>query len=126
MGADTTRRVLFADLKTFCCRAYMKAGVPAPEAEIVAGLLARSDLRGVETHGVTRLPIYIQRLQKGYVRKECQLTPVKDKGPTAFLEAHGSMGHIVAYRAMEKATMKGLTALGESLGISIPLLERAS
>ena len=55
----------------------MKVGVPAAEAEIVADLLARSDLRGVETHGVTRLPIYIQRLQKGYVRKECQLTPVK-------------------------------------------------
>jgi len=106
MGADTSRRVSFADLKTFCCRAYMKAGVPAAEAAIVAGLLARSDLRGVETHGVTRLPIYIQRLQKGYVRKECQLTPVKDKGPTAFLEAHGSMGHIVAHGAMEKAIAK--------------------
>ena len=106
MGEDASRRVLFADLKTFCCRAYIKAGVPDAEAEIVAGLLARSDLRGVETHGVTRLPIYIQRLQKGYVRKECQLTPVKDKGPTAFLEAHGSMGHIVAYSAMEKAIAK--------------------
>jgi LDH2 family malate/lactate/ureidoglycolate dehydrogenase len=84
----------------------MKAGVPAAEAEIVAALLARADLRGVETHGVTRLPIYIQRLQKGYVRKECRLTAVKDKGPTAFLEAHGSMGHIVAYRAMEKVIAK--------------------
>ncbi len=106
MEANTSRRVSFADLKAFCCQAYMKAGVPADEAEIVAGLLARSDLRGVETHGVTRLPIYIQRLQKGYVRKECQLTAIKDKGPTAFLEAHGSMGHIVAYRAMEKAIAK--------------------
>lgn len=106
MEGNTSRRVFFADLKAFCCRAYVKAGVPPAEAEIVADLLVRSDLRGVETHGVTRLPIYIRRLQKGYVRKECRLTPVKDKGPTAFLEAHGSMGHIVAYRAMEKAIAK--------------------
>ena len=106
MDTDSNQRVFFSDLKAFCCQAYMKVGVPADEAEIIAGLLARSDLRGVETHGVTRLPIYIRRLQKGYVRKECQLTPVKDKGPTAFLEAHGSMGHIVAYRAMEKAIAK--------------------
>jgi LDH2 family malate/lactate/ureidoglycolate dehydrogenase len=126
MGANTSRRFLFADFKTFCCRALMKTGVPAAQAETLAGLLRRSDVRGVESHGVTRLPICIQRLQKGYVRKDCQLTPVKDKGPTAFLEAHGSMGHIVAYRAMEKATMKELTALGESSGISLPLLERAS
>ena len=106
MGTDGVRRVSFVDLKGFCCRVYMKVGVPAAEAEIVAGLLARSDLRGVETHGVTRLPIYILRLQKGYVRKECKLTTVKEKGPTAFLEAHGSMGHITAYRCMEKAIAK--------------------
>jgi LDH2 family malate/lactate/ureidoglycolate dehydrogenase len=106
MEEDTSSRVFFTDLKAFCCQAYIKVGVPAAEAEIVADLLARADLRGVETHGVTRLPIYIRRLQKGYVRKECQLTSIKDKGPTAFLEAHGSMGHIVAYRAMEKAIAK--------------------
>jgi LDH2 family malate/lactate/ureidoglycolate dehydrogenase len=100
------RRVGFYELKTFCSSAYMKAGVPAGEAEIVADLLVRADLRGVETHGVTRLPIYIQRLQKGYVRKECKLTAVRDKGPTAFLEAHGSMGHIAAYMGMEKAVAK--------------------
>jgi LDH2 family malate/lactate/ureidoglycolate dehydrogenase len=103
---NSNRRALFADLKEFCCRAYMKAGVPEGEAEIIARLLARSDLRGVETHGVTRLPIYIKRLQKGYVRKECLITPVKDKGPSAFLEAHGSMGHITAYKAMQKAIAK--------------------
>jgi LDH2 family malate/lactate/ureidoglycolate dehydrogenase len=106
MENNTSQRITFADLKAFCCQAYMKAGVPAAEAEIIAGLLARADLRGVETHGVTRLPIYIQRLQKGYVRKQCQLILVKDKGPTAFLEARGSMGHIVAYRAMDKAIAK--------------------
>jgi LDH2 family malate/lactate/ureidoglycolate dehydrogenase len=106
MEDNMSRRVSFADLKAFCCRAYVTAGVPTVEAEIVADLLVRSDLRGVETHGVTRLPIYIQRLQKGYVRKDCQLTTIKDKGPTAFLEAHGSMGHLVAYRAMERAIEK--------------------
>ena len=106
MHTHSNQRVFFPDLKAFCCQAYTKVGVPADEAEIIADLLARADLRGVETHGVTRLPIYIRRLQKGYVRKECHLTPIKDKGPTAFLEAHGSMGHVVAYRAMEKAIAK--------------------
>ncbi len=100
------RRIGFTELKDFCAAAYVKAGVPVDEAEIVADLLVRSDLRGVETHGVTRLPIYILRLQKGYVRKECKLTAIRDKGPTAFLQAHGSMGHIAAYRGMEKAIAK--------------------
>jgi len=106
MDKNEIRRVSFDDLKNFCKQAYMKADVPQDEAEIVADLLVRSDLRGIETHGVTRLPIYIQRLKKGFVRAHCQLTIVKEKGPTAFLEAHGSMGHIAAYRGMEKAIQK--------------------
>jgi L-2-hydroxycarboxylate dehydrogenase (NAD+) len=106
MGKNETRRVPFEELRNFCQKAYEKAGVPAKEAGIVADLLVRSDLRGVETHGVTRLPIYIQRLQKGYVRKEPRITVVKEKGPTAYLDAHGSMGHITAYRGMEKAIAK--------------------
>jgi LDH2 family malate/lactate/ureidoglycolate dehydrogenase len=106
MEKNTPRRIFFADLKDFCCQAYMKAGVPDGEAEIAAGLLARSDLRGTETHGVMRLPIYIQRLQKGYVRAVCKITTVKEKGSTAFLQAHGSMGHVVAHKAMEITIQK--------------------
>jgi len=93
-------RIGFDELRAFCQAAYEKAGVPADEAFIVADLLARADLRGVESHGVTRLPIYIKRLQKNYVRKKCELTVLKKKGPTAFLAAHGSMGHLVSHKAM--------------------------
>ena len=106
MEKNEIRRVSFGELRNFCQQAYIKVGVPQDEAEIVADLLVRSDLRGVETHGVTRLPIYIQRLQKGYVRKESKISVVKEKGPTAFWNAHGSMGHVAAFRAMEKAIKK--------------------
>ncbi|NIM97212.1 MAG: hypothetical protein GTO24_03715 [candidate division Zixibacteria bacterium] len=106
MKGNSSRRIWFEDLRAFCQKAYMKAEVPEEEAYIVADLLARSDLRGVETHGVMRLPIYIQRLQKGYVRAQSQLKYLKDKGPVAFAEAHGSMGHVVAYKAMQNAIAK--------------------
>ena len=100
------QRVQFADLKNFCGQAYRKVGVPEEEAEIVADLLVRSDLRGVETHGVTRLPIYIQRLQKGFVRKESKIAVVKEKGSTAFLDAHGSMGRISTSAGCKKPSKK--------------------
>jgi len=106
MEKSEIRRVSFEDLKNFCKQAYKKVGVPEDEAEIVADLLVRADLRGIETHGVTRLPIYIERLKKGYVRPLCKMTVIKEKGPIVFMEAHGSMGHIVAYKAMEIAIHK--------------------
>jgi LDH2 family malate/lactate/ureidoglycolate dehydrogenase len=106
MEKNVSRRILFDDLKGFCKEVYEKAGVPDEEAEIVADLLVRSDLRGVETHGVTRLPIYIERIQKGYVRAVGKMTLIREKGPTAFAEAHGSLGHVVAFRAMQMAIKK--------------------
>jgi LDH2 family malate/lactate/ureidoglycolate dehydrogenase len=102
------KRIFFDDLKQFCKTAYSKVGVPDEEAGIVAELLARSDLRGIETHGVMRLPIYIQRIQKNYVRAVCKMTIVNEKGATVFFEAHGSMGHVVAYKAMEMAIKKAM------------------
>ena len=106
MEEKVPRKISFDDLKAFCRDMYKRVGVPDEEAEIVAGLLARADLRGVETHGVTRLPIYIQRIQKGYVRAVNKTTLIREKGPTAFAEAHGSMGHVVAFKAMQMAINK--------------------
>jgi len=106
MEEKVPRKISFDDLKAFCREMYKRVGVPDEEAEIVAGLLARADLRGVETHGVTRLPIYIQRIQKGYVRAVNKTTLIREKGPTAFAEAHGSMGHVVAFKAMQMAINK--------------------
>jgi LDH2 family malate/lactate/ureidoglycolate dehydrogenase len=106
MAPTGSQRISFEDLRSFCHEAYKKAGVPDDEAFIVADLLARSDLRGIETHGVTRLPIYIQRLQKGYVRPLLKLNYLTDKGAVVCAEAHGSLGHVVAYHAMSKAIEK--------------------
>jgi len=106
MPCAVEERISFEGLRDFCHQAYMKAGVPEDEAFIVSDLLARSDLRGVESHGVTRLPIYILRLQKGYVRKKVELTYIRDKGPVALAEAHGSMGHVVSHLAMQAAIEK--------------------
>ena len=43
MDINSNQRIFFPDLKAFCCQAYIKVGVPADEAEIIAGLLARAD-----------------------------------------------------------------------------------
>ena len=103
MKSASTYKIAFGDLRSFCKQTYLKVGVPDDEAEIVSDLLARSDLRGIETHGVTRLPIYIQRLQKDYVRKKCEFNVIRQKGATAFVNANGSMGHVVSYKAMQLA-----------------------
>ena len=39
--------------------------VPSGDAAIIAGCLVSADLRGVDTHGLCRLPIYLERVRAG-------------------------------------------------------------
>ncbi|KAE8359703.1 Malate/L-lactate dehydrogenase [Aspergillus caelatus] len=62
-------------------------GVPADRAELIATALILADLRGVDTHGINRLPGYIARLQAGVVAPAPELT-FHTKTPTmALLDA---------------------------------------
>jgi LDH2 family malate/lactate/ureidoglycolate dehydrogenase len=54
---DTGRRFKSSQLSTFCVAALERAGVPRENPEIVAHSLLAANLRGVDTHGITRLPI---------------------------------------------------------------------
>ena len=103
MSGKMEKRISFEELSLFCKQAYLKAGVPEADAEVVGSLLARADLRGVASHGVSRLPIYIERLEKDYVRKVCQFEIKRQKGATAYVNAQGSMGHLVSHKAMALA-----------------------
>ena len=44
---------------------FAKLGVPEPEAELAADVLAAADLRGIDSHGVARLHTYFDLLSRG-------------------------------------------------------------
>src|SRR4029453_15040479 len=57
-------------------RALLAAhGVPAPDAATVAQCLVSADLRGVDTHGLCRLPGYLDRLRRGLINPRPALEP---------------------------------------------------
>src|SRR5947208_16110504 len=58
-------RVSTTQLTAFATRAFIAAGLPADDAQAVAGLMVEADLRGSDTHGVIRLPLYMRRLRAG-------------------------------------------------------------
>ena len=58
-------RVSADRLRTFIFLAFEKAGVPADDARILGELIAEADLRGTDTHGVFRMPLYVRRIKAG-------------------------------------------------------------
>jgi ureidoglycolate dehydrogenase (NAD+) len=90
-------------LADFAARCLEQLGLAAPDARLVAQTLVASNLRGVDSHGVVRLPHYATRLRNGTVKARPDIA-VQRTGPSAaMVEGDAGMGQLVAVRAMQEA-----------------------
>lgn len=105
-------------LLAFVTAALQAVDVPPDEAAIVADTLVEADLRGVHSHGVMRLPNYVQRLRAGLVRPRADLTVAAEGPAFARLEAHDSLGQVASVRAMDLAMQKARTAGAGTVGVA--------
>ena len=97
-------------LEKFCTDVLQRMGVPRDEAEITSRTLIASNLRGVDTHGVARLPAYVAKLKGGALQPRVNLTTEKETIATALVDGHGGIGQVIAYRAMQIAIRKAKEA----------------
>jgi LDH2 family malate/lactate/ureidoglycolate dehydrogenase len=64
--ADVT--LIAADtLRPFIAQVFTAAGAPAEDAATVAEVLVEADLRGVESHGSTRVAGYVSMIRLGFL-----------------------------------------------------------
>ncbi len=97
-------------IKDFCVRLFKAVGVPEAEAEINADNLVEADLAGVESHGVSRMPIYLKRIRCGVVNPVCSFEIISEAAATAVVDAHNSMGAAVSKQVMELTIQKARIA----------------
>jgi LDH2 family malate/lactate/ureidoglycolate dehydrogenase len=82
------------------------AGSPPQESRDVAEVLVRSNLAGHDSHGILRLPQYVEAIQAGTLRPGAPITVERETRATAVLEGNHGWGPVVARRAMELAIEK--------------------
>jgi len=103
-------------LAAFVIRALGAAGLSQQDAEIVAGLMVEADLRGSDTHGVIRLPLYVRRIRAGGVNAKPNIRVVSDRPSAALIDGDNAMGHLVmrraAHLAIDKAKATGVGWVG--------------
>jgi LDH2 family malate/lactate/ureidoglycolate dehydrogenase len=68
-----------------------------------------ADLRGIESHGVLRLPAYIHRVQAGTMTARTDLERVRERGASLLLDAGHGFGQVAGVRAMEEALRRAET-----------------
>ena len=90
-------------LKEMAARILGKQGVAEAVAERVADVLADADARGVVTHGLTRLPVYVERMRAGLIAPHAHPQPVSDHGALVLLDGGNGFGAVAGIEAAELA-----------------------
>ena len=83
-----------------------KADVNKPDAVILADALVDADVHGTSTHGVSRLNIYIRRIQKGLIDPKAKLVIDRKRGGTMAVDAGNGLGQVQAVKTLGKLIPK--------------------
>lgn len=93
-------------LQRFVVDLFGKYGMSEKDARIIADNLIDADMRGVTTHGLTRIPLYTEKFRAGLADPKAVPEVVRDFGATAVIDAKNSMGQVSGVMAMELAIEK--------------------
>jgi LDH2 family malate/lactate/ureidoglycolate dehydrogenase len=80
-----------------------KIGVPTDQAAIITQAVLEADLRGIDSHGVLRLPAYIQRVRAGTMTAKTEMKVIRERGATVLVDAQHGFGQIAGVYAMNLA-----------------------
>ncbi|WP_433168678.1 Ldh family oxidoreductase [Kribbella sp. CA-247076] len=104
-ASDSDRRVLVrpAWLEATVSAVFSALGFDPSDAARIAAALVEADLRGVSSHGIMLVPMYVERLNSGGVTRERELDILYDAGAALVVDARGGMGQLSSPQAMGHA-----------------------
>ena len=95
-----------SQLRDLSERIFRAVGATSDEARIVADHLVESNLRGVDSHGVIRIPQYVKEVREGSIRPGAAITVLQSAAATAVVDCGWNFGQVGAVRAMALAMEK--------------------
>lgn len=101
--AETDILIPAATLEDVVRRVFSAAGCDAPEARRIAHHLLGANLAGHDSHGVVRVPRYIEWLQAGHVLKGRTAGIIADGGAFLLMDGQYGFGQVVAEQAVRTA-----------------------
>lgn len=94
------------DLKAFTAEVFIGAGLAPEDAEIEADVLVWANLRGVDSHGVLRIPWYMSHVDNGVMKTRPNIQVMKETAATILIDADQAFGPVVTTMAMRRAIEK--------------------
>ncbi|MAE63157.1 MAG: hypothetical protein CMJ18_02690 [Phycisphaeraceae bacterium] len=82
---------------------FIAAGTGEADADLVAEHLVSSNLRGVDTHGIIQVPLYVRDIREGRLRPGARPRVARRIGSGALVDGQWTFGQVSARFAMEQA-----------------------
>jgi len=93
-------------LRQFTIAVFRHFEVPDADAKLAADVLLKSDLRGIDSHGVARLHTYVEMLELGRINPQPNIKIVREKSSVATVDGDNGLGLVVGPKANEIAMDK--------------------
>jgi LDH2 family malate/lactate/ureidoglycolate dehydrogenase len=90
-----------SDLTDFASAVFRKAGLDESEARLAADSLITADLRGVSSHGITRLRTYAKRVKTGVVAANAKAVIVNNSDTALLVDGCNGMGSSIGIQVMD-------------------------
>src|SRR4051812_34795100 len=114
MTGEAPDSVLFGceDLQRYAAALLAGGGFRPQQAEQTAEVLVWANLRGTDSHGVLRIPRYVEMVQLGLINPSAAPRQVSGKGAVAVLDADRAPGavamNVAARTAMQLSDVHGI------------------
>lgn len=90
-------------------------GVPEADARLLSDSLVAAELWGHSSHGMLRLPWYVERLRSGAMQARTRSETVLDHGALVVLDGHDGIGQVLTAEAVQlgvaRARSHGVSAV---------------
>jgi LDH2 family malate/lactate/ureidoglycolate dehydrogenase len=91
------------DLKALVAGIFTARGASDADAATVADALVWANLRGIDSHGVSRVPRYTELFDKGESVADAAVTVERPRAAIAIVDAHAAPGPVAMSRAANEA-----------------------
>src|SRR6266851_8049985 len=97
-------------LKRFATDVFARTGMPKADAAVVADVLVWANLRGVDTHGVMRIPRYVDLIETGDMNPRPAIAVRTETPASVLIEADRAAGPVAMMRGTTAAVRKARDA----------------
>jgi ureidoglycolate dehydrogenase (NAD+) len=114
-------RIDAPSLQDFAARLFVAAGMRPGDAATVAEVLVWANLRGIDSHGVLRIPSYLEYTQNGIMDATAEPEIVRSLPAIALMDAKRAAGPVAMTRAMDHAI-----TLARASGVGLVTVRRTT